>query len=213
MCLAMMLVKIVQQDARSPPPPCLGTALRKNRPLVPRSNSRTTFFHHRIGFFMVLVDAGQLFRCAGQHFMCLAWFAVFGRLYLLLYHLFHSLLCTIDVPMYTAGESVFYRRSDGSLVPATVLGPGAQSETVQIEYKSNELLVKHPAALIANLSHLIPVIPDSPDWDSAPSCGVSQEEGFHQNQLNIRSFHACWKAHYSPVSHCPGHRSQRGGYW
>ena len=54
---------------------------------------------------------------------------------LLLYHLFHSLLCTIDVPMYTAGESVFYRRSDGSLVPATVLGPGAQSETVQIEYK------------------------------------------------------------------------------
>ena len=48
---------------------------------------------------------------------------------LLLYHLFHSLFCTIDIPMYTAGESVFYRRSDGSLVPATVLGPGAQSET------------------------------------------------------------------------------------
>ena len=50
-----------------PPPPCPGTALRKNRPLVPRSNSRTTFFYHGIGFFMVLVDAGQLFRCAGQH--------------------------------------------------------------------------------------------------------------------------------------------------
>ena len=73
---------------------------------------------------------------------------------LLLYHLFHSLLCTIDVPMYTAGESVFYRRSDGSLVPATVLGPGAQSETVQIEYKRNERLVRHPAALIANLSRV-----------------------------------------------------------
>mmetsp|Transcript_78277 Transcript_78277/g.130647 ORF Transcript_78277/g.130647 Transcript_78277/m.130647 type:complete len:248 (-) Transcript_78277:103-846(-) len=71
--------------------------------------------------------------------------------------------------MYTAGESVFYRRSDGSLVPATVLGPGAQSETVQIEYKRNERLVRHPAALIANLSRPIPTIPDSPEWDSAPS--------------------------------------------
>ena len=37
--------------------------------------------------------------------MCIAWFAVFGRLYLLLYHVFHSLLCTIDVSMYTAVES------------------------------------------------------------------------------------------------------------
>ena len=100
--------------------------------------------------------------------MCVAWFAVFGRLYLLLYHVFHSLLCTIDVPLYTAGESVFYRRSDGSLVPATVLGLGAQSETVQIEYKRNAGLVNHPAALIANLLRPIPVIPNSPDWDSAP---------------------------------------------
>ena len=55
-----------------PPPPCLGTALRKNRPLVPRSNSRTSFFYHGIRFFMALVDVGQLFRCAGQHFMCVA---------------------------------------------------------------------------------------------------------------------------------------------
>ena len=33
--------------------------------------------------------------------MCVAWFALFGSSYLLLllYHLFHSLLCTIDVPM------------------------------------------------------------------------------------------------------------------
>ena len=50
-----------------PPPP-----VPKNRPLVPRSNSRTTFFNHRVGFFMVLVDAGQLFRYARQHFMCVA---------------------------------------------------------------------------------------------------------------------------------------------
>ena len=56
----------------APPPPCLGTALRKNRPLVPRLNSRTIFFPHGIRFFMVLVDPGQLFRCAGQQFMCVA---------------------------------------------------------------------------------------------------------------------------------------------
>ena len=52
-----------------PPPLCPRTTLRKNCPLVPRSNSRTTFFYHGIGAFMVLVDAGQLFRCVGQHFM------------------------------------------------------------------------------------------------------------------------------------------------
>ena len=35
-------------DSRDTPPPpsCLGTTLRKNRPLVPRSNSPTTFFYH-----------------------------------------------------------------------------------------------------------------------------------------------------------------------
>ena len=53
-------------------PPCLGTALRKNRPLVPRSNSRTPFFYCRVVLFVVLVDAEQLFSCAGQHFMCIA---------------------------------------------------------------------------------------------------------------------------------------------
>ena len=37
---------------------------------------------------------------------------------------------------------------------------------MQIEYKGNKRLVKHPAALIANLSRPIPTIPDSPDWDS-----------------------------------------------
>ena len=29
-------------------------------------------FYHDIGFFMVLVDTRQPFRCAGQHFMCVA---------------------------------------------------------------------------------------------------------------------------------------------
>ena len=63
-----------------PPALYLGTALCKNRPLVLQSNSRTTFLYHRIGFFVALVDEGQLFRCAGQHFMCIAWFAVFGSI-------------------------------------------------------------------------------------------------------------------------------------
>ena len=35
---------VYHEGVPPPPPPCLGTALRKNRPLVPRSNSRTTFF-------------------------------------------------------------------------------------------------------------------------------------------------------------------------
>ena len=61
-----------QNTKQNIPPPCPRTALRKNRPLVPRSNSRIIFFYCSIGFFMVLVDAGQLFRCAGQHFMCVA---------------------------------------------------------------------------------------------------------------------------------------------
>ena len=68
---------VASSDPPEPPdsrqyPPCRGTALRKNRPLVPWSNSRTTFFYHGVGFFMVMLDAGQLFRCAGQHFMCVA---------------------------------------------------------------------------------------------------------------------------------------------
>ena len=33
-----------------PPPPCPGTTLRKNQPLVPRSNSRITFFTRVVGF-------------------------------------------------------------------------------------------------------------------------------------------------------------------
>ena len=39
-------------DLNTPPPhPCLETALRKNRPLDPQSNSRTTFFTIELGFW------------------------------------------------------------------------------------------------------------------------------------------------------------------
>ena len=100
-----------------PPPPCLGTAVRRNHPLVPWHFPPAAFYAHRIGFFMVTVDARQPFRFAGQHFMCVAWqFMHLERKlrhmapnlrYLqasLLLHLFlHFLLCTIDVPMCTAG--------------------------------------------------------------------------------------------------------------
>ena len=94
--------------------------------------------------------------------------------YLLLYLFFRSLLCTIGVSMYTAREVVCDWRSDGTLVPATVLGPGAQFETVHIEYKRNEHLVKHPAASIAHLSHPIPVVPDSPEWGSSSTRSPSR---------------------------------------
>ena len=64
------LIKRSGQTSTYPPPPCPRTTLRKNQPLVPRSNSRITFFYQVSGFFMFLVDVGQLFRCAGHHFMC-----------------------------------------------------------------------------------------------------------------------------------------------
>ena len=34
----------------TPPPPCPRTTLRKNQPLVPRSNSHITFFTRVVGF-------------------------------------------------------------------------------------------------------------------------------------------------------------------
>ena len=71
-CNSPLLFYLFEPPCYNLYPPCPRTALRKNRPLVPRSNSCTTFFDHRVGFFMVLVDAGQLFRCAQQHFMCVA---------------------------------------------------------------------------------------------------------------------------------------------
>ena len=52
----------------------------------------------------------------------------------LIYHFFHPFLCTRNIPMFTASEVAFYRCSDDTRVAATILGPGAQSDTVQIEY-------------------------------------------------------------------------------
>ena len=48
-------------------PPCARTA-----PWFRGGIFHITFFCQGNGFFMVLVDVGQLFRCAGQHLMCVA---------------------------------------------------------------------------------------------------------------------------------------------
>ena len=53
-----------------PPPPVSKTHLAQE----PTPGSAVKFSHHFFyqgsGFFMFLVDVGQLFRCAGHHFMC-----------------------------------------------------------------------------------------------------------------------------------------------
>ena len=53
-----------------PPPPVSKNHLTQE----PTPGSAVKFSHHFFyqgsGFFMFLVDVGQLFRCAGHHFMC-----------------------------------------------------------------------------------------------------------------------------------------------
>ena len=51
-----------------PPPPVSRNHLAQE----PTPGSAVEFSHHfsRVVFFMFLVDVGQLFRCAGHHFMC-----------------------------------------------------------------------------------------------------------------------------------------------
>ena len=55
---------------RVPPPPVSKNHLAQE----PTPGSAVKFSHHFFyqgsGFFMFLVDVGQLFRCAGHHFMC-----------------------------------------------------------------------------------------------------------------------------------------------
>ena len=54
----------------TPPPPVSKNHLAQE----PTPGSAVKFSHHFFyqgsGFFMFLVDVGQLFRCAGHHFMC-----------------------------------------------------------------------------------------------------------------------------------------------
>ena len=57
-------------DGKYPPPPVSRNHLAQE----PTPGSAVEFSHHFFyqvsGFFMFLVDVGQLFRCAGHHFMC-----------------------------------------------------------------------------------------------------------------------------------------------
>ena len=105
-----------------PPPPLFPVS--RNRLVQEPPPGSVAFFprycvSHRTEFFMVVVDAGQLVRYAGQNFVCCmamhafetqieahgTEFEVSARAHLLLYHFVYSLFCTIDVPMYTAGEA------------------------------------------------------------------------------------------------------------
>ena len=49
-----------------PPPPAQEPPCARTAPWFRGRILAPLFFYHGIGFFMVLVDAGQLFRCAGQ---------------------------------------------------------------------------------------------------------------------------------------------------
>ena len=54
------------------PPPVPRNRLAQEPPPGSAVEFSHNFFYQGIGFFMVLVDVGQLFKCAGQHFMCVA---------------------------------------------------------------------------------------------------------------------------------------------
>ena len=60
---------IAEITPRSPviPPPVPRNCLAQELPPGSAVEFSHHFFYRGIGFFMVLVDAGQLFRCAGQH--------------------------------------------------------------------------------------------------------------------------------------------------
>ena len=54
------------------PPPLPRNHLAQEPPPGSAVEFSHHFFYQGIGFFMFLVDVGQLFRCAGHHFMCVA---------------------------------------------------------------------------------------------------------------------------------------------
>ena len=56
----------VFSSVKVPPPPPVSSLAQEPPPGSAVELSRY-FFYRRIGFFMVVVDAGQVFRCAGQH--------------------------------------------------------------------------------------------------------------------------------------------------
>ena len=68
--LPMLAVLATSVTPWYPPPPVSKNHLAQE----PTPGSAVKFSHHFFyqgsGFFMFLVDVGQLFRCAGHHFMC-----------------------------------------------------------------------------------------------------------------------------------------------
>ena len=120
--------------AEYPPPPVSKNHLAQE----PTPGSAVKFSHHFFyqgsGFFMFLVDVGQLFRCAGHHFMCVT------------------------------------------------MGPPIRGDPIS-----------HSQAHI-------PLKPLHPALDPFPGWCITGRRVSRLSQLNSRSSHARWKAHYSPVS-------------
>ena len=71
-CLSSSAPGRVVLGALPPPPPPSRNRLAQEPPPGSAVEFSHHFFYDGIGFFMVLVDVGQLFRCAGHHFMCVA---------------------------------------------------------------------------------------------------------------------------------------------
>ena len=64
--------RILLRGIVPPPPPVPRNHLAQEPTPGSAVEFSHPFFYQGIGFFMVLVDVGQLFRCAGHHFMCVA---------------------------------------------------------------------------------------------------------------------------------------------
>ena len=62
--------EVDEEEEDTPPPPASKNHLAQEPTLGSAVKFSHHFFYQGSGFFMFLVDVGQLFRCAGHHFMC-----------------------------------------------------------------------------------------------------------------------------------------------
>ena len=65
--LAMEEQHLSKPSCYPPPPPVSRNRLAQEPPPGSAVELSRYFFYRRMGFFMVVVDAGRVFRCAGQH--------------------------------------------------------------------------------------------------------------------------------------------------
>ena len=167
----------------SPPPP----VSRNHFAQEPTPGSAVEFAHHFFyqgsGFFMFLVDVGQLFRCAGHHFMCVTtnvWISsrqrqpgVSGA-----WHMCSTTSC------FSQGTPWMMMQSPSIL---TSQNPSLSlSRSQRLQHRS--------------------LAPRGSTDRNAGWC-ITGRRVSCLSQLNSRSSHACWKAHYSPP------RSDIAGSW